>query len=148
LLAPYASADEITDRTAIRSVIAALNDSNQHASVFAATGDASSELARLRQLHPTEFRIIGPPEDSLGQTKKPSVIPSRQPWGEASIQFIPVRTPVNHSVTFVAPDIALAEGAFMYRDTSAAPQLTPLLFVMKRESDGWKIAELRILAPR
>ena len=151
LFASFASADEVTDRDAIRGVIATLNDATLNDSpsaAFAANSDAASELARLRQLHPADFRLIAPPEDSSVQTSNPTVVISKDPWGEARIDFSTVSARVNRSITFVEPDVALAEGAYAYRDTSAMLQTTPLLFVMRREGDGWKIAALRALAAR
>ena len=143
LFASFAWADEVTDRDAIRTVIATLNDSPS-----AANSDAPFELARLRQLHPNEFRVIAPSDDSWVQTSEPVLVVSKQPWGEARIDFPTVPMRVNHAITFVEPDVALAEGAYTYRDTSATLQTVPLLFVMKREGDGWKIAALRVLAAR
>ena len=151
LFASFASADEVTDRYAIRSVIATLNDSSSdasHSAPFAANSDAASELAHLRQLHPSEFRAVPPFDDSWVQTSEPVLVISKQPWGEARIDFPTVPTRVNHAIAFVEPDVALAEGAYTYRDNSATLQTVPLLFVMKREGDGWKIAALRVLAAR
>ncbi len=74
---------------------------------------------------------------------------SKEPWGEARINFpaIEPRT-TNRSITFVTPDVALAEGAFAYLDGAPTGQSTPLLFVMKWEGGDWKVASLRVLAPR
>jgi hypothetical protein len=149
LFPSFASANQVTDRDAIRGVIATLNDSLTDASpapLFAANSDAASELARLRQLHPTEFRVVEPPADSLVQTVQPVLVISKEPWGEVKLDFSQNSTRVNRSITFVESDVALAEGAYTYRDYIGAVQTTPLLFVMRREGDGWKIAALRVLA--
>ena len=142
-VASYASADEAADRVAIGRAIATLNESPPDA-LFTAVGNAASELALLRRSNPP-FRIVGPSERSVSG---PTVTISKEPWGEARINFpaIEPRT-VDGSIVFITPDIALAEGALAYQD-AATTQTTPLLFVMKREGGEWKIASLRVLAPR
>ncbi len=142
-VASYASADEVADRAAIGRTIATLNESSQHDALFTADGNAASELALLRRVNPP-FRIVGP---SDGSVAVPTVTISKEPWGEARIDF-PAAEPrtVNRSITFITPDVALAEAACTYLD--ATTQATPLLFVMKREGGDWKIASLRVLAPR
>jgi hypothetical protein len=148
LFASHAWAEEAADRAAIGRAITALNEPSnepsQQAAIFTADGDAASELALLRRTNPP-FRILGPSE---GSVSLPTVTISKEPWGEARLNFpaIEPRT-ANRSITFITPDVALAEGAFAYLD-GATPQSTPLLFVMKREGNVWKIASLRVLAPR
>ncbi len=94
----------------------------------------------------------------------PTVTISHDPWGEATINFpgMPPLPPagfypwinlwiypriVSGAIRFITPDVALAEGAWIYQD-GAATQTIPLLFVMKKEGDNWKIASLRVLASR
>jgi len=144
----YASADEAADRVAIGRAIATLNEStnepSRHNMLFTADGSAASELALLRRVNPP-FRIVGPSERSVSG---PTVTISKEPWGEARIDF-PATEPrtVDRSITFITPDVVLAEGALAYQD-AAAMQTTPLLLVMKKEGNDWKIASLRVLAPR
>jgi hypothetical protein len=87
----------------------------------------------------------------------PTVTTSHEVWGEAAINFPGVGSItfeevnpqiVSGAIRFITPDVALADGACRYNDDSAATQSTPLLFVMKREGGDWKIASLRVLAPR
>jgi len=145
--ASYASAEEAADRAAISRAIAALNEpSNEpapHNALFTKDGNAAEELARLRRVNPP-FRIVVPESGSVAM---PTVTISHEPWGEARINFpaIEPRT-VDRSITFVTSDVALAEGACAYQD--AATQPVPLLLVMKKEGEDWKIASLRVLAPR
>jgi hypothetical protein len=145
--ASYALADEAADGAAIGRAIAALNESSnepaQHDALFMKDGNAASELALLRRVNPP-FRIVGP---SGSSAPMPTVTISHEPWGEARISFPPVelRT-ADRSIMFITPDVALAEGACMYHD--AATPTIPLLFVMKKEGGDWKIASLRVLAPR
>jgi hypothetical protein len=157
LLASYASADEAADRVAIDRAIAALNELPQRAAVF--TEDASSELKRLPNVMPRAFRTLGPQDDraSLPRIDRPTVTISHEVWGEATIN-IPGATSLtaleilnpriaNGAIRFITPDVALTDGAWTYEDGSGVTQTTPILFVMKKEGDNWKIASLRVLAP-
>jgi hypothetical protein len=147
--ASYASAEEAGDRAAISRTIEALNESSndpsQQAALFTADGSAASELALLRRTNPP-FRIVEPSER---RAREITVTISKEPWGEARINFPTIEPPAERpSVTFVTPDVALAEAACVYVDGDATRQATPLLFFMKWEGDVWKIASLRVLAPR
>ena len=86
------------------------------------------------------------------------VIISHEPWGEATINFpgigsitsVEILNPqiTASAIRFITPDVALADGACTYKDDGTTTQTTPLLFVLKREGDDWKIASLRLLVPR
>jgi hypothetical protein len=147
--ASHAWAEESADRSAIGRAIEALNESpndpSQQAARFTSDGNAASELALLRRTNPP-FRIVGPPDGSVSVA---AVTISKEPWGEARINFpgLAPRT-ARGSITFITPDVALAERVFTYLDADGATKTTPLLFVMKREGGDWKIASLRVLAPR
>jgi hypothetical protein len=156
LLASYAWADEAADRVAIDRAVAALNELPQRADVF--TDDAYSELERLPNVKPRAFRIPGPQDDrvSLRRTDGPTVTISHEIWGEATIN-IPGVAPVpaleilnpritNGAIRFITPDVALTDGAWTYEGDSGTTQAIPVLFVMKKEGDNWKIASLRVLA--
>jgi len=82
------------------------------------------------------FRIIGP---AAGD--RPTVTISHQPWGEATIQLSG-----HPSITFITPEVALAEGACAYEGQQGKQETMPLLFVMKKDGDDWKIAAIRVLA--
>jgi hypothetical protein len=145
----HAWADEAADRAAIGRAIASLNESSnepsQHNALFTADGNAASELALLRRVNPP-FRIVGPSQESIPIG---AVTISHEPWGEARINFPAMESrTIDRSIVFITPGVALAEGACAYQDDAAATQTTPLLFVMKKEGDDWKIASLRVLAPR
>src|SRR5579862_3658482 len=141
LFAPYAFADEAADRIAIGRAITTLNEPLQHSALFTGDGRAYSEFERLRRANPLAFRIIGPAADPVSH---PTVTISHEPWGEATIN-LPGRES-RPSIAFITPDVALAEGACTYEDDHAGSQTTPLLFVMKKEGDDWKIASIRVLA--
>lgn len=130
LFPSYSRADEATDREAINRLIAGLSSFPQRAAFFTADADGV---------------------DLLRAAPLPSVTISHEPWGEARINFpsspINTRFSVSAAIRFITPDVALADGVRTYNDDSGAAQTTPLLFVMKREGDQWKIASVRITTP-
>jgi hypothetical protein len=143
LAAPYALADESADRVAIGVAIAGLNEVARGSPPFAEGAD-TSELDRLK----TDSRgVSGPPV--------PTVTISHEPWGEATINFPGTQPPlaleilnpriVCRVIRFIMPDVALADGAWTYVGRDATME-KPLLFVMRREGNTWRIASLRILA--
>jgi hypothetical protein len=138
-LASCAWADEAADRAAIARVIASLNEQPWPAAQVTESAAASSELAHVWKLRPL---LIGTPG-------APTVTVSHEPWGEATIDFpsLEGRLPriVGGAVRFVTPDVALADGAWAFPDGITTPQ--PLLFVMKKVGDDWKLASVRLLAP-
>jgi hypothetical protein len=166
LFASFALADEASDRAAINRTIAALNRLSQRDRLFTEDADAASELARLPKVSPVAFpipRSAGDPA-SWPLHDHPTVTISHDPWGEATINFpvMPLLPPADFypwisllinpriasgTARFITPDVALVEGVWIYQEGAAA-QTVPLLFVMKKEGDNWKIASLRVLAPR
>ena len=152
--AAYASADEAADRVAIGHVIAKLNVLPQRAALFTDDADGASELEGLRKdKRISSFRISTPPAD------RPTVTISHEPWGEATINLpgmasimmsnstVEVLNPRIESINirFIAPDVALADAVWTYKEDASTTQSKPLLFVMKREGADWKIASLRVL---
>jgi hypothetical protein len=139
LIAGYACADEAGERITIGRAITTLNEPSQHNALF--VGDGRSEFERLRIAKPLAFGIIGPAAGPVF-VDHPTVIISHEPWMEATINL----RESHPSITFVTPEVALAEGACTSEDDHAIKQTTPLLFVMKKEGDDWKIASIRVLA--
>jgi hypothetical protein len=143
LLAASVWADESADRVAIDRTIAALNEVPLHAALFTGDGDAAAVLEQLRKGITPMYR----PRSS------PSVTISHEPWREATIHLpAPANEVINPriasgSVRFITPDVALVDGSFTNRDGSGT-QTKALLFVLRKQADGWKIASLRVLAPR
>jgi len=140
LLASYASADEAADRVAIDRTIAALNESPLPAGVF--TKGASSELGQLPDA--PAFRISRP----AGDLSRPTITISHEPWGEATIS-LPAESLnpriVSDRTRLITPDVAVADGRWTYQE-GATTRTIRLLFVMRKDSDGWKIATARVLA--
>jgi hypothetical protein len=128
LLAAPAYAD---DETAIRRAIVALNQIPPPGSLFTADSDAPHVLDRLR-IH-------------LRHLNRPTVVISHDPWGEANIVFPPVvlANPAiaPGAVRLITPDVAIVDAACIY-----TVETIPLLFVMRKEGNDWKIASARILA--
>jgi hypothetical protein len=154
LFASFAAAEQVDDLDAIGRAIGTLNLSGAlnlkvpQPDLFSNDGDAASELERLRNTHPPASRMsIALVGVTLGLCPTPTI--SHQPWGELRT----ICPTIDHSagsrpIVFIGPDLALAEGDFSYQDAAAATRTVPLLFVMKKEGNGWKIASLRELAPR
>jgi hypothetical protein len=145
------AADEAADRAAIERTIASLNVNvvAPHGPLF--TDDATSELDRLPSVKPVAIRPVAP---SAG----PKVTISHDEiWGEATIDWgLPslefLMELLNPRITcgairFITSDVALADGNWKY-ENGPATETIPLLFVMKNEAGVWKIASLRLLAPR
>lgn len=150
--AAYASADQAADRVAIGRAIARLNELPRPVTLFTEDANASTELARLPKVNPV----------CLPRSDHPTVTISHEPWGEATIN-LPCTAPlikalhagtpeilnariVSGPVRFLTPDLALVDGAWMYKD-GASTRTTTLLFVMKKERGNWKIASIRAVAP-
>jgi hypothetical protein len=116
------AADETSDRQAIRRTVFRLNS-------FTADFDNDAELARIR----TAPVLLQPLADRPGE-----VIISSEPWGEAEI-FIPMP-----GVTF----IAIKKIRFLTPETALVDAYAkmPVLFVLRKEAETWKIASIRILA--
>jgi hypothetical protein len=127
LLTVSVRGDETADRTAIGRVIDALSAVPLvQAGLFTADSDAAAAVATLRT--------------GGGMT----VVISHQPWGEARLE--PSKPSIRVAKTrFITPDVALVDGAISYPGGRDA---TPLLFVMKREGDSWKIAAIRMAQPQ
>lgn len=142
-------ADEASDRASIAQVIVALNKAPQPTGLFENNADASA-LDDLWNGKATRARILATP----GAPEAMTVIISHEPWGEARIGGpVPPVEAVNPRISggrtqFVGPDVALTDGAFIYSDANGATETIPLLFVLKREANSWRIAAVRRLAPR
>jgi len=158
LFCAIAWADEAADRAAISHTVVALNVYPPRAELFTADADAAPVLDQLWSGKRIEYRLA--PETAAVESLEsdlPTVVVSHRPWGEATISYpgrgimtaMEMLNPriAASAVRFVTADVALADGACTYRQYSAGTQTTPLLFVMKREGEAWKIASVRVLAP-
>jgi len=160
LLIGAAWADEAADRTAIATTVAALNEFPQRAELFTTDTDAHSALDQLLKGKRPVYRMQSGATDAASSSSSdhPTLIISYEPWGEATIGFpgidgMPRVKMVNprivaSNIRFVSVDVALADGVLLYEDSSGDAQATPILFVMKKQGADWKIASIRILAPR
>jgi hypothetical protein len=81
------------------------------------------------------------------------VIQHGLPWREAQIEVpapsIELKNPrvVSGFVRFVSEDVALVDGSLV-EQRDGGRESTPLLFVVERDGDDWKIADLRVVAER
>jgi hypothetical protein len=142
------AADEAADRAAIGQTIATLNQFPQPAGLF--MDDAVSELGRLPGVNTVQFQPNAKVVTAGGLT----VVISREPWGEAQIcppcvfpQPLVIVNPqfASGAIRFITPDVAMVEGSYTRRNGDLV-QTTPLLFLMRRDGDVWKIASVRLLA--
>jgi hypothetical protein len=112
-------AEEAADRASIERVIAALNQTPRPVGLFTADFDGSALPGAL------------------------TVTISHEPWGEATIGPLFALGPAGPKITigrvrFITGDVALVEGA-------GGVESTPLLFVVRKEIEGWKIASVHTL---
>jgi hypothetical protein len=63
-----------------------------------------------------------------------------QPWSEVSEPILIIRT-----VRFVSPEVALVDAMNSRFGSTVLVQRTPVLLVMRKEQNVWKIASVRIL---
>jgi len=145
-------ADEASDRTAIARTIATLNQVPQRVEVFTADSDAGPVIDDLAKGKRVTFQLHPPVQDGR------MVTISHEPMGEATLNFpgvpaIPTVELLNPriesaGVRFIGADVALAEGSWIWQDSAGVQTTTPLVFVMKRDSEVWKIASVVVRAPR
>ena len=155
LLSSSAWAEEAADRSQIDKTIAALNVTPEPSGLY--TDDSVSELGKLPQPSRTQLQVMVPPTTGAHPPQSRMII-SHEPWGEARINLggveltPPAMQMVNphistETIRFVSADVATVDGKWTYTDGDST-QTIPLLFVMRREGDEWKIASARLLAPQ
>jgi len=135
-VASFAWADEAADRAAIERAIAALNELPPRIAAVAESPVAAHELTALMNMA------------SSPSPARPTVVISHEPWGEATIDFRAVDLPnriVSRTIRFITPNVALVDADRTREDGTF--QDKPLLFVLKKVEDDWKIASARVLAP-
>ena len=121
LISAFAWADETADRSAIQTVVEALNaDSGKPASSLF-TADADSDLSRLPDL---DRRLT----------------PADAPWSEVTKPHITLQ-----KIRFVTPEVALVDAANTQFGSTILVRRVPMLLVMRREAEGWRIASLRVM---
>jgi hypothetical protein len=118
LCATLAFADQPADRTAIESVVKSLKTASPVAALF--TADADSDLVQLNAAQSSET--------------------ADQIWSESAPPGL-----VIDSIRFLTPDVAIVNAAVL-QIGSVLIRRTPVLFVMKKETNSWKIASLRMLS--
>ena len=87
---------------------------------------------------PADRAAIEKVVSTLDSPVRPSVDISHEPWGEATITLPPSHPViVIHGIRFVTPDVALIE---------ATNGSLPVLIVMKKEGEGWRLISQHVLA--
>jgi hypothetical protein len=162
LFAVHAFADENDDRAAISRTIAALNVFPQPTTLFTADADASSVLDELWNVKGQSARVSPstssdplPPNPEPEWERKARGVFNGIPGvcdlfgcisGPARGRVESLNPRIQVSTTrFITPDVVLAEGSRVWTDEAKTTQATPLLFVMKKEGDAWKIASIQVL---
>ena len=118
-------ADEALDREAIKSTLVGQNER-----LTAASPEPMSELFSP-DADPAERMALYNLHHMLQEM-------SRRPWSEITPPAL-----VCVAIRFLAPNIALVDGA--ETQPGVASRLMPLLFVMKRYGESWKIESVRPL---
>jgi hypothetical protein len=121
-------ADDAQDRVAIDKSIAALNDPVLRAGVLTADADSDADFNRLLDLHRRGGLSLG------------AVIGMNEPWTELTVPRL-----VSGSIRFIAPDVAIVDGASTIRGAVTLAPRVPLLFVMKKDGGVWRISAIRVL---
>ena len=124
LAASSGLASEREDRADIERVVSILNDPRttaaQKGALFAT--DAQNQLDRLAEL---DHRMIGDPQ---------------APWSEVTTTRMVIQ-----SIRFITPDVALVDAVNTQYGSIALVHRVPVLIVMKKEKQDWRIAALRLL---
>jgi hypothetical protein len=125
IFSAFARADERTDRLAIERIVDAPNDyksgagQQQVSTLF--TADAENQLSLLSELNQ-------------------KLIPGGKPWSEVTKARIAL-----HSIRFITPDVALVDAANTQYGSTILVRRVPVLLIMKRETNGWRIASVRVM---
>ena len=106
--------------------------------VIKSLGDAQTNLAQKKEL----FTIDAQKEfDRLSDLDRRMVRGWDAPWSEVTRPSI-----VIESVRFISGDVALVDAAnTQYGSPGGLAARVPVLFVMKKEPQGWRITALRVL---
>jgi len=124
LAASFGFASEREDRADIERVVSALDDSRtttaQKGPLF--TTDAQKDLDRLAEL---DRRMISEPH---------------APWSEVTTPRILIQ-----SIRFITPDVALVDATNTQYGSVILVRRVPVLIVVKKEKQEWRIAALRVL---
>jgi hypothetical protein len=152
------AADEAADRAAIEKVIATLNSSPGSPGLF--TEDFSDygvliSLGVYRDSPSVTIPVMAPDGGrptihvAVGAI---SMCVSHEPMGELGpcgeidrSASAPASRFVIQSVRLITPDVALVD-AVNSRESAGLSQRSPVLLVLRREGDLWKIASLRVIA--
>jgi hypothetical protein len=133
------------DTRAIWRTVDGLNRQPVVSETFTDDSDAPAKLAELYKTMRVEYQIRS------ATLTGPKVVISHEPWGEAQIMMpelaLEIRTPrvVCGAIRYVTDDVAVVDASFVVW-RGEIRRRTPLVLVMKKEDELWKIASLRVLA--
>jgi hypothetical protein len=152
------AADEAADRAAIEKAIATLNSSPGSPGLF--TDDFGDygvliSLGVYRDSPSVTIPVTAP--DGVRPTIHVAVgaismCVSHEPMGELApcggidrLAAAPASRFVIQSVRLITPDVALVD-AVNIRESAGLSRRSPVLLVLRREGDLWKVASLRVMA--
>lgn len=119
-------AAESDDRAAIASVLAAVADPLHSERLFTADADPEERSIRLIDLHIRRNAAL------------PVMVGTNEPWREMTIPRV-----VAERIRFLTPDVALVDAVSTIAGAVTLRQRVPLIFVLKREGNDWRISALR-----
>jgi ketosteroid isomerase-like protein len=119
-------ADEAADRIAISKVMAALSEAQRSGNTKALAALFASDAAK------TEL-------DRLSEMDGGMLEASKRPWSEVTLPRIVIK-----SIHFATPDVAVVD-ASNRQHGSVLERSIPVLFIMKRQGEVWKIDSLRVV---
>jgi hypothetical protein len=152
------AADAAADRAAIEKVVATLNSSPGTPGLFTDDFADNSTLIRLG-IYRNGRPVTVPSNTSVADTEPTTIhlsavqCVSHEPMGElgpcpATLNGLAIDTPAHlntQSVRLLTADVALVD-AVAVRQVGEASLRTPVLLVMRKVGDVWKIASVRVIA--
>ena len=121
-------ADEAADRIAIEKVVTALSEARRGTDTKALSALFVSEAAR------SELEYLSAMDRGLLDA-------ANRPWSEVTVPRI-----VTKSIHFVTRDVAVVDASNTQYGSVILVRSVPVLFVMKRPGEDWRIDSLRVLA--
>jgi hypothetical protein len=145
------AADEAADRAAIEKVISTLNSVPGSPGLFTEDFGDGAVLTSLGVYRSAAIRqdaiLLGVPCQAPEVWPELGCPPQTRSGGQLTVGLpVPPAHFVIQSIRLLTPDVALID-AVNERGGAGAVRHSPVLLVLRKEGDVWKIASLRVLAP-
>lgn len=135
------AADEAADRASIEKVVSTLSNTPDSPGLF--TADFADQLT-LQLLEVTHD------EPAAGLLKAAAQCDPHQVWGESNPcvpkNLLPSSRFAVQSVRWITPDVALVD-ALNNRTAAGISLRSPVVLLLRKEKDVWRIAGIRELGP-